>query len=251
MLCKILLKANDYFSQGIPQGAGPVWAFSNRKHKNMSLFYGDTKNALNNRRVFLEGLGIDYRDLVCAEQSHGSSVEYIGSDDKGKGALNYGEAIAGTDAFITDRRNLPLAVFTADCLPLFLYAPKTPCVALIHAGWRGTQENITAKTIGLMREKFNLLAGDIYVAFGPAIRSCCYEVGDEFADFFSFGLVRRNNRHYLDLPQINKKQLLDAGVKEDNISDYAVCTSCRNSEYFSYRKEGSSCGRMISVIMLR
>lgn len=251
MFCKILPKANDYFVQANPQGAGPVWAFSNRKHKNMSLFYGDTKNALNNRRVFLEGLGIDYQDLVCAKQSHGSSVEYIGSDDKGKGALNYGEAIAVTDALVTDKKNLPMAVFTADCLPVFLYAPKTPCVALIHAGWRGTKHGITVKTVGLMRERFGLRPDEIYAAFGPAIRSCCYEVGDEFAGFFSFGLVRRNNRHYLDLPQINKQQLLDSGIKESNMSDYAVCTSCRNSEYFSYRQEGSSCGRMISVIMLR
>lgn len=196
----------------------------------MSLCYGNAKGALENRKTFLKDLGIDYRDLVCAKQVHGSCVRYAKEEDKGKGALVYDTAIADTDALITDEKNLPLAIFTADCLPVFLYDPITPAIGLAHAGWRGTKENITAKTIKLMQQEFNTQIENIQLGFGPAIRDCCYE---------------------LDLTGLNKKQALDLGVKEANISDCGICTSCRNTELFSYRKEKDTSGRMMSVIMLR
>lgn len=232
-------------------GFNLVCAFSRRAQGNMSLFYGDTKDALANRKAFLAALGIDYRDLICATQVHKANVRYIQQVDKGKGALSYDNALPDTDALITDKPNLPLAIFTADCLSVFLYDPKTPAIGLAHAGWRSTQENIIAKTVQLMNEKFNTRAENLYAGFGPAIRSCCYKVGREFSDFFVYGLEQENAHYYLDLAGINKKQLLDSAVREINIFDSGICTSCQNAELFSYRKEGSGCGRTMSVIMLR
>jgi hypothetical protein len=217
----------------------------------MSLNYGDTSRALENRRLFLEAAGINYRDLVCAKQVHGDEVKFVNHQDKGRGALSYDNAITDADAFITNEKNLPLAVFTADCLSIFLYDPKDSAIGLVHAGWRGTQKNITAKTIKLMQQKFNTNPQDLYASFSPAIRGCCYEVGEEFKGFFSSGVVERDNHYYLDLVGLNKKQILDLKMQEANISDCGICTYCRNREFFSYRKEGDSCGRMMSVIMLK
>ena len=73
----------------------------------------------------------------------------------------------------------------------------------------------------------------------------------EFKDFFSDGLIRKNKQLYLDLPGINKKQLLAAGIQEKNISDSNHCTSCRIDEYFSYRREHKLAGRIMSVVMLK
>src|SRR3989338_3108678 len=73
-------------------------AFSTRIWGNMSLSYGDTGNALENRKNFLKGLGIDYRGLVCTKQVHGSLTRYIRKIDSGKGALSYDNAISDTDA---------------------------------------------------------------------------------------------------------------------------------------------------------
>ena len=230
---------------------GQLSAFSLRLFQNMSLFYGDTKESLTNRKNFLSTLDIDYRDLVCAKQIHSSCARYVVEEDKGKGALSYDSSIADTDALVTDKRNLPLAVFTADCLSIFLYDPATPAIGLIHAGWRSTKENITVKAIQLMQGKFNTKTSRLYVGFGPAIRSCCYEVGEDFNDFFPCNITKRNNSYYLDMVQINKKQVLDSGVKEDNIFDSKICTYCRSKEFFSYRREGNACGRLISVIMLK
>jgi hypothetical protein len=216
----------------------------------MSVFYSNTKDALENRRNFLQELGIDYRDLVCAQQVHGSQARYIQETDKGKGALSYDTAIPDTDALITHERNLPLAVFTADCLSVFIYDHRTPGIGLVHAGWRSTRDHIVGKTVKLMQEKFNTEVKDLSVSFGPAIGSCCYTVREDFTDFFPGDLIKRNNHYYLDLVRINKRQLLDLGVKDKNIFDSQICTSCRNEEFFSYRKEGTGCGRMMSIIML-
>jgi len=207
---------------------------------------------LENRKNFLKGLGIDYRDLVCTKQVHANVVKYVQDADKGKGALSYENSVSDTDALITNKRNVPLSIFTADCLSVYLYDSKTHSIGLVHAGWRSSKENIAAKTIKLMQEKFNTKAEDLYAGFGPAIRSCCYEVGEELTDFFGPEyLIKRDNRYYLDLAGINKKQLLDQGVKDKNIFDSKICTVCRSEDFFSYRREGSGCGRMMSVMMLR
>lgn len=227
-----------------------ICGFTTRMLGNTSLCYGDTQHSLKNRKNFLEGLGIDYRDLVCAEQIHSDRARYVQGADKGKGAISSDNSIADTDALITDKNDLPLAIFTADCLSIFLYDSKTPGIGLVHAGWRSTQGDIATKAVRLMREKFNTQAKDLYIGFGPSIRSCCYEVGREFNSLFPYGLRERNNHYYLDLVGINKKQILDLGVKETNIFDSGICVSCRNEEFFSYRKEGSSSGRIMSVTML-
>jgi hypothetical protein len=217
----------------------------------MSLFYGETKESLANRQNFLDGLGINYQDLVCAKQVHSSSVRYAKEEDKGCGALSYDTSILNTDALVTDKRNLPLAIFTADCLSIFVYDAKAHTIGLIHAGWRSTKENITLKTMQFIKQQFNTDMSGFYVSFGPGIRGCCYMVDENFNDFFPQDLEKRGGHYYLDLARINKKQLLESEVKEANIFDPQICTFCRNDEFFSYRREGKACGRIMSVIMLK
>lgn len=231
--------------------ANLIAVFTTRHFANMSLTYGDAKEALTCRRNFLISSGIDYKDLICAKQIHSNHVRYVTENNKGSGALSYDTSISDTDAFISDRKNLPLAVFTADCLSIFLYDPIKPAIGLIHAGWRSSQENITTKTIELMQQQFNTKPLDLYVGLGPAIRSCCYKVGDRFREFFPLDVSEKSGSYYLDLIAANKRELLNLGVKEANIFDSGVCTSCQNEEFFSFRKEGKSCGRIMSVIMLR
>jgi hypothetical protein len=228
----------------------PIAAFSSRLNQNMSLSYGDTKESLNNRRNFLESSGIDLRNLVCAKQIHRDNIQYVREEDKGRGALSYETSIPDTDALITDKKNLALAVFTADCLSVFLYDPIKPAIGLVHAGWRSSKENLIVKTLRLMQKQFNTRISDLYVGFGPAIGSCCYEVGRDFQEYFGQDVISKGNRYYADLAGINKRQLLESRVKERNIFDSQICTSCHNDAFFSYRKDGKDCGRIMSVIML-
>lgn len=217
----------------------------------MSLSYGNSAGVLNNRRDFLDGLGIDYRNLICGQQAHGNNLKYVSEENKGSGALTYATAIADTDGFITDAKGLALAIFTADCLSIFLYDSHKPAIGLVHAGWRSTKGNIIGRTLELMRSKFKTQPAELRAGFGPCIRDCCYEVSGEFKEYFPVGLARRAGRLYLDLAAINKKQLLDSGVRGENIFDPGLCTSCNHADFFSWRKEGPASGRIISVIALK
>lgn len=236
---------------GLPVETNLIIAFSGRKHGNMSLYYGEASEALNNRMIFLSRLGIDYRDLVCARQVHGDSIRYVTEADKGSGAGSYGGSIADTDGFITDRKNIPIAVFTADCLSLFIYDPDKPAIGLVHCGWRSSKSRIASKAVRLMQEKLNTAPQNLYAGFGSSIRGCCYQVSENFKEYFSEGLSKKEGNLYLDLAEVNTKELLATGVKKENIFPPQACTFCHNDEFFSFRKEGNSCGRMISVMMLK
>jgi YfiH family protein len=235
----------------LPAEVNLIIAFSTRRHGNMSLYYGDTSEALNNRKSFLAELGIDYRQLVCPGQVHKDGITIVTEKDRGRGALSYEDSIPETDAFITDKKNVPLAIFSADCLSVFLYDQKTPAIGMVHAGWRSSKLNIIAKTIKLMQEKFGTDPSKLYAGFGSSIRGCCYEVSPEFKKHFTTGLKEKNGRLYLDLAEVNSRQLLEAGLNEANIYPPQVCTFCNNDEFFSFRKEGEACGRMMSVVMLK
>ena len=235
----------------LPEQVNLIIAFSSRRHGNMSLYYGDTSEALDNRRNFLSSLGIDYRDLICGRQIHGNNIKYVTEDDKGSGAFAYGGSMPDVDGFITDKKNVPIAVFTADCLSVFIYDPKTPSIGMVHCGWRSSKENIVLTAIKLMQERFNIEPKNLYAGFGSSIRGCCYEVSKDFKDYFSQALIEKDGKFYLDLAAVNKEQLINAGLKEENIFPPQVCTFCHNDEFFSYRKEGIACGRMMSVMMLK
>ena len=66
-------------------------------------------NTLANRKKFLSGIGIDYKNLVCAKQVHGNKIEYVTGANAGSGALEYDSSVADTDGFITDQKNVPIA----------------------------------------------------------------------------------------------------------------------------------------------
>jgi polyphenol oxidase len=219
--------------------------------RNMSFDYGPSHDSLVNRQAFLGPLGIDYRALACCRQVHGDTIKIVNGSERGSGALGPQNAITDTDALITDTPNLPLAIFTADCLPVFLYDPGRHALGLAHAGRRGTHSGIAASAARLMQKSFGTRFEDLLIGFGPAIRGCCYEVGDDVGGLFASGVSRRDKRLFLDLAAVNRKQLLELGAEESRIADAGLCTCCQGEEFFSFRRQGASCGRMISVAMLR
>ncbi len=226
-------------------------AFSNRADGNMSLAYGPAKGSAANRKKFLDSIGIDCRSLVCAKQVHGKNVEYVSEQDRGRGSLDYASSLADTDGFFTDKKGVPVAILTADCLSVFIYDPKKPAIAILHAGWRSTEQNICGEGIRVMQQKFGSQPQRMLVGFGPSIRSCCFEVEKDFKSNFPFGLINRDGRIFMDLSLVNQQQLVSAGVREENIFDPKICTFTENGNYFSFRKEAQAAGRMVSVIMLK
>ncbi len=190
--------------------------------------------------------------FIVANQTHGKSVKVIDTlKTKGWDSLN--NAIENCDALICNKKGVILTILTADCVPILLYDSVKGVVAAIHAGWKGTKENIVQETIVKMEEEFGTNSKDIVAGIAPSIGSCCYEVGKEVAkNFFNTpkAYSKKEDKYMLNLPYINQQQLLNCGVKEKNIEMSGICTACNVDRFFSYRKENGCSGRFMSIIGL-
>ena len=124
---------------------------------------------------------------------------------------------------------------------------------------------------------------DLSAVIGPGIQKCCYEVGDEvrsqfesqfdyardlFHELYSPDPIRRKypllflnvrppghgepaTKIYLDLSEANRRQLLLAGVPENQIVILNHCTSCTRGKFFSHRAEKGRTGRMMAVVGIK
>ena len=179
--------------------------------------------------------------IIYVRQVHGNGIVLVTEENKNDRNVE-------ADAMITQMSEVALSMRTADCLPIFIYDLQGKSIGLVHAGWRGTQKKIGIKTIQLMQKKWKIEVSNIGIILGPAIRSCCYEVGQEFQLFFPQTCFMKNGKYFFDLILENKHQLTALGILEKNIFDSHVCTCC-HEKYFSYRREGNKAGRNISIIM--
>jgi polyphenol oxidase len=149
------------------------------------------------------------------------------------------------DALVTGQTGVPVSIRTADCYPILLADVRNRTVAAVHAGWRGTAARIVDRTIQQMHARFGTEARDLWVAIGPGIGSCCYEVGAEVARQFGLEAAGR-----IDLAEMNHQQLVQAGVAEGHIEVLGGCTKCDGQRFHSFRRDQERAGRMISYIGL-
>jgi uncharacterized protein, YfiH family len=157
------------------------------------------------------------------------------------------------DAIITDCKNLGVGVFTADCVPVIILDSEKDIATAVHSGWKGTFEEITAKTIDKMINEYKASINNIKVFIGPHIKQCCYEVGQDliqkfnnkFNDSFEIG----NN---ISLEKVIIKQCIDRGVEISNIETLDYCTYCSDTiKFHSYRKNKDKSGRMFSMVFCK
>jgi polyphenol oxidase len=156
------------------------------------------------------------------------------------------------DALLSDRAGVRVGIKTADCVPILLVDPSIPAVAAIHAGWRGSAENIAAAAVSELAARWKIHPGNLRAAIGPSIGVCCYEVGPEVAHrFATWNSELRQAREpvHLDLRAINEAQLRAAGVAD--IWKSGECTFCLPGRFYSFRREREQAGRMLSFIGLQ
>ena len=211
----------------------------------------EEQKIIENRESIAKHFGRDENlNFVVANQTHSDHIKIITKAET-KGWKSKDDAVEDCDALITQEKKVILTILTADCVPILLYDPKKEVVAAVHAGWKGTQTEIVAKTVLKMQELFDSQAEDIVAAVAPSIGSCCYEVGEDVAKHFfdtPDAFTKKGDKYMLDLPYINKYQLLNVGLTESNIEMSGVCTACEVEHYFSYRKEQGCSGRFMSMI---
>lgn len=184
-----------------------------------------------NRDDFFRKNGIDGEKIFSAEILHSACVKSV---DK-----NSPKIIKGVDALVTKEKDIFLAVTVADCIPIYFYDNKSGVIGIAHAGWRGIVSGIVG---GVLREmnKLGSGIGDIKITLGPGLRECHFEVRDDVLINFKNNpefVFKRENRIFVDLFGIIKKELLIGGVPEENIFDSGKCTYCDENRFFSYRRD--------------
>lgn len=195
---------------------------------------GDMRYEGKNRKRFTKTLGLP-QSPAFARQTHSSTVP--------------GDGIVS--------KNVPVAVITADCVPVLLVDPVGCVCAAVHAGWKGTLGEIVGNAVGEM-VRMGADARRIFAAIGPYIGLCCYNVPEDRIRLFEnrFGrdekmAARIDGRWHLDIGWVNYRQLLAAGITADHIDAPPTCTSCQNKDFFSYRKDSKETyGEMMAVIGL-
>jgi len=210
------------------------------------------KDIIKNRNILNEHF--PHKDFIVANQTHSNNIVIVDTPRNSWLTQRENHAIEDCDALITNQKNIMLTIMTADCVPILLFDRKQNIVAVVHAGWKGTQQEIALKTIEKMREIFNSNPKDIMAGVAPSIGRCCYEVDWNVAKNFKEiknAYDEKGEKKMLDLPYINRQQLLQAGLKEENIEMSNVCTACEVKNYFSYRKEQGCSGRFMSIIGLQ
>ena len=229
---------------------------------NLSYNVGDEENRVaENRKIIFDALGIDYRATITAQQVHKDRIVLVRKEDKGKGALKYSKGIAQTDALITNIPGIPLLMCYADCVPIFILDPVKKAIALIHSGRKGTELELTLKTLFKMKKIFKTDPRSCLAAIFPSIGPCCYNIEekDKIDDYWlnkekynGKPISLRNNSGWsLDLRKVNYEQLIRGGVKEKNIFVNRICTADHPELFFSYRRDKGNTGRMAAIFMLK
>ena len=213
----------------------------------------DKKNNIKkNIKIVKNKISKKSNEIFLVKQVHSSKFIFLSKNTKIKNK----NIIA--DAIITDRKKLPIAVLTADCVPLLLFDKKRKMIAAIHAGWRGALKGLTNKVIKFMLKK-GCNKKNITVAIGPSINQKNYNVKLDFMYKFikkhkknKIFFKNRNRLIYFDLPNYIKSQLKFNKISKIDMVN--IDTYEKKNNFFSARRslklKHDDYGRNISIIMI-
>jgi polyphenol oxidase len=209
---------------------------------NLSYRVGDKPELVKeNRRIFFNELGINEKQVSFQRQTHSVKSNFVTSP----------AFFEDSDALYTNIKNNFLAVSIADCIPVFLYEPEEKIVAAIHSGWKGTLNKITTATIEKLVKDFSFNVKKAFVFIGPGISVEHFEVSIDVAKLFDENVkTKRDRKYFIDLKKHNYLQLVELGVKIENIEISEHCTFKEKDLFHSYRRDREKAGRMLGVIGL-
>jgi len=223
------------------------------KSLNCGLGSHDKKNkVIENLKIVKNKICKKTKNIVLLHQIHSKKILFI---DKN---FRFNKKKVKADAIITGQKKIPIAVLTADCVPILLYDKKKVMVAAIHAGWKGAYKGIVKNVINFMLKK-GCKRNNIIAAIGPCIGKKNYNVKNDFKLKF----IRKNqgnkiffntkkNVIYFDLPNYIKSQL--NFNKITNIDMKNIDTFDIRNNFFSARRalklKHDDYGRNISIIMI-
>ena len=217
----------------------------------------DYEKNINNYKNLCTQIGLDYSNLIKANQAHTDNIICINNTEKNSTI----DTINLSDGLITNKSKLILATTNADCILLLFFDPVKKVIANVHSGWKGTLQKISQKTVNKMSKIYGCNPKDIIVCMCPSIRKCHFEVEKDVKDMFydqfnnleninSF-IIKKDDKWLIDTILINKIILKQAGILEQNIEDSGICSVCNKEIIHSYRAEGDGYGLATAVIALK
>lgn len=213
------------------------------------------------RKELCDVLGIEDECLILPRQTHGNNVICIEKEFTELTKEQQTKTLYGVDAIITSLSHTCIGVSTADCIPILLYDSKKGVIAAVHAGWRGTVAKIIKECISEMYDRYKCIGTDIKAIIAPGICLDSFEVGEEvYNNFADAGFpmkeiakkypAEQGEKWHIDLWESNRQQLIECGVKSENIIISGICTYKNHSDFFSARRLGINSGRIFNGIML-
>ena len=209
-------------------------------------------NVRKNLKIVQRKISKHSKSIFLVHQVHSNKFVFINKN------FNLNKKNINADAIITNQKKIPIAVLTADCVPILLYDDKKDIIAAIHAGWKGAFKDIVIKVINFMVkrgcEKKNITA-----AIGPCISQNSYNVKKDFKKKFikkdkknTAFFKKRRNIIYFNLPNYVKSQL--KLLKISKIDTINIDTFVKKNNFFSARQslalKHDDYGRNISIIMI-
>ena len=219
---------------------------------NLSEYSGDDPEAIGiNRKLLSDAIGISEERIFVPFQIHGAEIRPIGASFLSLSLEEQLLYMHGVDALVTDVQEVCIAVSTADCVPVLLYAPDVKAVAAVHAGWRGTVLRIAGKTVRFLVDEYGADPCLMKAGIAPSIGPDAFEVGEEVVDAFREAgfemqrILKRNvntGKAHIDLWEANRLQLLAEGLSAMNIELADICTYTHCDDFFSARRLGIKSG---------
>lgn len=213
----------------------------------------DPQSIKENYRIILSALGVEDRDRYMTKQIHSDQIFVVNEEASVK--ENF---ISGYDGLLTDRDDVVLMTYYADCVPLFLYDPVKGTGGVVHSGWKGTTKQVGKRMVEKMVELYGSSPEDIRAGIGPSAGICCYEVGPDVIEGFSwldtlevYLTPTRENHYKIDLKGINKYILEEAGLLPEHIEVSSLCSMCTPDLLYSYRRDRPYNGLMSAIFALR
>jgi len=227
---------------------------SNKIYKSLNCGPGSKdllSNVKKNLQIVKNKINISAKDIFLLHQIHSNKFIYIDEKYRLKKKPK-------ADAIITNQRNLPIAVLTADCVPILIFDDNKNMISAIHAGWKGAYKDIIEKVLKFMIKKGCKLK-HITAAVGPCIAVENYEIKKDFIKKFlkrdqknKIFFKKIKNKNYFNLSKYIYSQLKNFGVK--NIDLINKDTFNEKNNFFSARRSISrnenDYGRNISIIMI-
>ena len=177
---------------------------------------------------------------LTLKQVHGVAILDAAPENAGKEG----------DGWLLSKPGICAAVYTADCVPLFLWSDDGKAAGVFHAGWRGTAKGMATAAVAAFRDRLGIAASRLSAAAGPHAGACCYRVGPDLEkEFPSSAFVRRDGALNLDLAAQTRRQLIEAGVPAANVSVSAPCTISNPDDYYSFRRDKQD-ARMLAFLAL-